>query len=197
MIKAIIFDYGGVLAETGRLRDLFIKEAKRQKKKPEEIVQTLKETWKKARVNEISSRKFWEIMAHSLKMNRHKLRKNCLKRPKIRKAVFMIIGKLKKQYLVGLLSNHIEDWLEERISEYGLNKLFDVIVTSYGSRKAKPDIKIYEEILKKMNVKGKECVYIEDSERNLPPAKKLGIKTVLFKNTKQLKKELVNYGVKL
>lgn len=185
MIKAIIFDYGGVIANTGKLGDFFIKEAKRHKKKPEKIIQTLKETWEKARVNEISSIKFWEIMARSLKMNRHELRKKCLKSPKIRKTLLTVICKLKKQYLVGLLSNHIEDWLEERINKYGLNKLFDVIVTSYGSRKAKPDIKIYEEMLRKLKVKGKECVYIEDVERYLLPAKKLGMKTILFKNTTQ------------
>ena len=66
----------------------------------------------------------------------------------------------------------------------------NVIVTSYYSRKAKPDLEIFNEIIKKLNVKAEECVYIDDLEKNIPPAIQLGMKTILFKDIKQMKKAL-------
>jgi FMN phosphatase YigB (HAD superfamily) len=45
-------------------------------------------------------------------------------------------------------------------------------------------------MLKKLNSKPNECIIIDDEESNLLPAKKLGIKTILFKNPKQLKEQL-------
>jgi putative hydrolase of the HAD superfamily len=50
----------------------------------------------------------------------------------------------------------------------------------------KPELKIYRLTLKKLKVKPEECIFIDDKEKNLKPAKKLGIKTVLAKNPKQV-----------
>jgi putative hydrolase of the HAD superfamily len=98
---------------------------------------------------------------------------------------------------LALLSNQIEDWLEEVIEKYELNKLFDVIITSYNFKIAKPDISIFKETAKKLGVKPEECIYIDDLDKNIPPAKKLGMKTILFKNTKQLVEKLNKLGVNI
>ena len=52
-------------------------------------------------------------------------------------------------------------------------------------------------MLERLKVKANECIYIDDREVNLEPAKKLGMKTILFRNAKQLKKELINYDIKI
>ena len=94
-----------------------------------------------------------------------------------------------------MLSNHIEDWLEELIEKHKLNQIFDSIVTSYNSGMAKTDINIYKKIVNDLDVKSNECIYIDDLEKNLPPAEELGMKTILFKDLEQLKEELKNLGV--
>ena len=45
------------------------------------------------------------------------------------------------------------------------------------------------------NVKADEILFIDNRDYNLEPARKLGIKTILFENNKQLGKELRKYGV--
>ena len=89
-----------------------------------------------------------------------------------------------------MLSNQIEDWLEEIIKKYQLDQIFDVIVTSYKEKIPKPDIEIFKITVERLGVQPETCVYIDDLEKNIPPAKELGMKTILFKNIEQMKKEL-------
>jgi putative hydrolase of the HAD superfamily len=57
---------------------------------------------------------------------------------------------------------------------------------SYEIGIRKPDRKAYELVLKDQDVKGAECVYVDDLEENLIPAGELGMKTILANNPKQV-----------
>jgi len=101
-----------------------------------------------------------------------------------------IAKKLKKNYKLALLSNQIEDWLEEKIKKHQLDKIFDVIVASYKEKIPKPDIEIFKITVERLGIQPEACVYIDDLEKNISPAKELGMKPILFKNIEQMKKEL-------
>jgi len=196
MIKAIIFDYGGVLSTIGHLSPVAKKFSYRFKKDSKEFDKLIHYNWKLARVNKISSDMFWKNTSKYLGMDKEKFRKEFISYYKFRKNAFRLIKKLKKNYKLGLLSNNIKDWLGEIIKHHKLNEIFYVIDTSYKFKIAKPDIRIFKDEIKKLKVKPNECIYIDDLEKNIPPARKLGMKTILFKDVKQLKKELKSYGVK-
>jgi epoxide hydrolase-like predicted phosphatase len=196
MIKAIIFDFGGVLSKKGSFKPLCKKYAKKHNVSYNGFYDVLRDIWFKTRTNKVDSKLFWKECADYLNIDPVKLKKDMMKSDGYNKKTIRLIKKLKKEYKVGLLSNHIEDWLEEIIQKRKLDKLFDVIVTSYGSKLAKPDIKIFKEIVKKLKVKPQECIFIDDIKTNIPPAKKLGMKTILFKNLNQTKKELNKFGIK-
>lgn len=69
------------------------------------------------------------------------------------------------------------------------SKIFNPIITSCEEGTRKPDIKIYKLLLKKLKVKPKEVLFIDDRPWNLPPAEKLGIKTILFLDNKSFLSE--------
>lgn len=197
MIKAIIFDYGGVLSAEASLRSFGAMYAQKFQKNPEDFNTVIIENWIPARVNKIDSRLFWKNLANFLGTDAKLLRKDFMDFFGFREEVFELIKKLKKNgYRLGLLSNTLEDWFEEIIQNRKFNQTFDVIVTSYKSKIAKPDISIYNEIVEKLNVKPDECIYIDDLEKNIPPAKQLGMKTILFTDFENLKKELASLSVK-
>ncbi len=196
MIKAIIFDYGGVLSVEASLLGFGSHYAKKLGADPAEFKELIFDNWFKARVNEISSKEFWENLASFLKTDAETLRKDFVAFFGFNQEVLQLAKELKKNYKVALLSNQIEDWLNQVIEEHGLRQVFDVIVTSYDSRLAKPDIAIFKETVEKLGVKPEECVYIDDMEKNISPAKALGMKAILFKDIKQLKRELNSLGVK-
>ena len=80
---------------------------------------------------------------------------------------------------------------------HDVRDIFDVIVTSYGEKIAKPNKEIYLRVTQKLGVLPEECVFIDDFKRNIIPAKELGIKTILFRNFKQLKEDLSKLGIKI
>lgn len=55
-------------------------------------------------------------------------------------------------------------------------RIFDVVCFEY---ECKPALAVYERLLEILEVPGSECVLVDDMARNLPNARKLGIKTVL------------------
>ncbi len=196
-IKAIIFDYGGVISLHGRIYPFCEKWAIKLNKDLKKFRKMISENWFKASINRVNSKLFWKRLANFLKIDTEIVRAKIMKYMGFRQDVFELVKRLKKNYKVALLSNQIEDWLGEIIKEKNFKEVFDVIVTSYTSKIAKPDIRIFKETVEKLEVKPEECVYIDDLEKNIPPAEKLGMKTILFKNNKQLINDLKKFGVEV
>lgn len=68
-------------------------------------------------------------------------------------------------------------------------------ILSYQDKVIKPDTKIYQLLLKRFGLSAKECVFMDDTEKNLLPAKELGIRTILFRDREQAVSELGKLGV--
>ena len=71
------------------------------------------------------------------------------------------------------------DWAKKIINALGvkkdLNTVFDIIEANYIP---KPKMNSYISLIKKYNIKPKQAIFFEDTERNLKPAFKLGMTTV-------------------
>ncbi len=107
-------------------------------------------------------------------------------------AVVKVVDRLRGKYPLVLFSNlnrmHA-GWSEKKLH---LKKRFDIILFSYQYKTRKPEIKFYRVLLKKVKVRPEECLFIDDNNRNLKPARKLGIKTIQYKNGMNLQKKIEN-----
>jgi len=102
-----------------------------------------------------------------------------------------IIESLKnKGFKLGLLSVHSKEWVDHCEKKFQYHKLFHSVVYSFEVEVCKPDKKSYEHILEKLKVKPEECLFIDDSKKNILSAKEMGITVIHFKNPAQLKKDL-------
>lgn len=61
-------------------------------------------------------------------------------------------------------------------------EFFDGVVVSADIHIVKPDVRIYEHILEKYNLKAEECLFIDDRQDNVEGAEKAGMNAVQFKN---------------
>lgn len=111
---------------------------------------------------------------------------------KLDKQVLRLIQRLKRSYKVAALSN-IENSHKEIVREKGWLKHFDSAILSCDVKTRKPLRKIYKIALKKLNVKPKEDVFIDNLKENVESARKAGMNAILFKNADQLEKELKKY----
>ena len=193
VIKAVIFDYGGVLTQEGIFGPFTKVYAPKYGKDPKELFNVMIENWNETKLEE--SELFWIKCAEYLGISDGAFKKELLDFSGFREDVLELILKLKKNYKIGLLSNQVESWLGHVIKERELDKVFDAIIASYAVGLAKPNPTIYKLIIEKLGVKPEECVFVDDLEKNMPPAQELGMKTILFKDPEQMKQELRALGV--
>ena len=79
-----------------------------------------------------------------------------------------------------LLSTDVSEWSAYITEYYNLDKYFKQKIVSGNVNCRKPDRKIYEITLEQIKKKASECIFIDDSVKNLLPAENMGIDSILF-----------------
>jgi len=100
------------------------------------------------------------------------------------------IDKLHEEYKTALLTNSNATFINPLLKKTGLDKAFDEVVVSSDIGIVKPDPRIYEYALEKLGVKAGEAVFIDDSPARVAGAKAASMKAICYKDFKQMKIEL-------
>jgi epoxide hydrolase-like predicted phosphatase len=79
-----------------------------------------------------------------------------------------------------VLSNSWGTGTYDPYAGYDLEHRFDAVVISDQVGLRKPDPQIYRLCVDKIGISPLECVFVDDTEHNLPAAEQLGMATVLF-----------------
>lgn len=193
MIKAIIFDFGGVVKRTGNscIRDIAFAYGLSQKM----LFQKMKPSFEFFRKGLINENHFWKKLSLNLNKpvpkNKNQLwRKEYEKSFYIYPSIISFVKKLKANgFKTAILSNTIKPHVEV-ITKKGGYKEFPVVVLSCNEGLQKPERKIYLLIVKRLGVKPRNCIFIDNKKENLKPAKKLKMKIVLAKSPKQVIKDV-------
>lgn len=74
--------------------------------------------------------------------------------------------------------------LHRDLAHAGLEQAFDDIVNSSEIGVAKPDVAFFERVMKRLNVKAEQCLFIDDTPRNVEAARTLGIESLLHTSTR-------------
>ena len=84
-------------------------------------------------------------------------------------------------FLLGLISNSSNIEFDPLENNLGLKDIFDALIVSYRVGLLKPDPRIFELALAKLNVRASEVVMVGDTlQDDILPAQKLGMKTLLY-----------------
>lgn len=199
MIKAVLFDVGGVIktnyplskdtAEICGVSDEKVKEIKEERRLKVGIP---------AEKGLISDEDFWVGVSEILGKKLPQTPEECVKIAKKRyienfvfhQEVVDLAKELKEKGIkIAILSNVFE-YSAEVIRQKGGYDNFDPVILSYEVGMAKPEKDIYLYALRKLNLKPEECIFIDDKEENLVPARELGMKTVLAENQEQIVKDV-------
>lgn len=202
-VKAIIFDVGGVL-ELGnpvkvavhghRNLGVHYDISRKLKISIDQWFDSMDSTYALATEGKISRQKTLTTIAKNLGVQTTKLdsliQKYYRKHFKRNKQLFKQASKLKKQgYKIAILS---DQWYfsHDALMTHKSYKQFNPTIVSHDVKMRKPNPKIYKLILKKLKLKPSETIFIDNQKWNIEVAKKLGMKTILFKNNKQTSKEM-------
>ncbi|MEM3781622.1 MAG: HAD family phosphatase [Candidatus Micrarchaeaceae archaeon] len=200
MLKNIIFDVGGVIINYNNnsyyYSPYLTKETGLSKEEIRKRIETrLLQLFEEAR---ISKAEFCRSLAKSLGISQSRVRwaETFEEQARINMQTIETIRMLKRRYVIAYFSNvdysryaHARKMLKPYAS------LFDFKFASCVLRVAKPKARAFRIVLKRMGAKAEETLFIDDSAKNVLGASTAGLKSVLFKDNKQLRKDLHRLGV--
>lgn len=195
MIKAIIFDAGGVLVVVStapknfRLQNMLI-EAGGQKLRDD------------AFSSRISEKVMWQELEKRLNLPKghtKKMQKFILDKSPLDKKVFKLATKLSKKYKTAIISDGIRSIFRRWCKRFGFNKVFPTRILSADIKMTKPYTPIFRYTLRRLNVKPSEALFIDDLAVNVRGAKKAGIAAFRYngKNYSELVSWLKKHGVEV
>lgn len=80
-----------------------------------------------------------------------------------------------RKYILALASSSSMEAIEEMLEDTGLKSYFSILVSGEIFPKSKPDPEIYRYTLKKLGLRKKDCLIIEDSEYGIAAGKAAGV----------------------
>ncbi len=200
MIRAVIFDLGGVYFTNGTTLAIrkFSKVLGVPEKKLLQLFNPMDGYALEYRTGRMSRDDFWGNVTRALnvKYSDYEKLENIWKnsyRPLV--GMQSIVNQVRKRYKVALLSGNVPEVAEYMKKKYRLSKHFDVCVFSFEVGFNKNHPKMFNDVLKKLNVRADECLFIDDKKTYTETARKLGIRTVKFSSVRELKKRLRQIGV--
>lgn len=197
MIKSVIFDMGGVLIDYP-LPEMKAYCAKHLGALPEKLDNAVERFRFDFARGTVSEDEFWERVCSEVGIPKPLIKSlwgDAFRRSYSEKKEMFALARFLRGsgYKIGFLSN-----TEVPAMNYFLEKrydIFDVTVFSCLEGTIKPEREIYEITLNRLGVKPEEAVFIDDREKNIDGAERVGIKGILFKNPEQAKKELASFSV--
>jgi epoxide hydrolase-like predicted phosphatase len=192
-IKAIFFDFGGVILRT-EYQAPRQQLAERFNMEYEDIDKAVfgSPSALRASLGEITEEAHWKEIGKRFKLSGTDLKafeESFFAGDVIDRDFVEYIDSLRPKYHVGLLSNAWSG-LREYITQKKIIPVFDSVTISAEVGAAKPDVKIFQVALDQAGVKAEEAVFVDDFQVNIDACEAIGMKGVLFKSPQDVLKQL-------
>ena len=192
-IHAVLFDYGGVIAEEGfynGLVDLAEKQSLDVHSMPE---QGMKAVYDSGFVlGHGTAADFWALLRKrtGLEGDDGFLTDRIFVGFQIRYWMIELVRRLRaKGYVTGILSDQTH-WLNELDKRDHFFREFDHIYNSYYLGKGKRDPSLFTDVVNDLKLQPAEVLFIDDSEKNVQAARKMGLEAILYVDQERFVSEL-------
>lgn len=199
MIKAVIFDVGGVLIRTHdhQPRRRWEAELGLREWQSEELVFS-GDIGTAAQMGTLTDEQLWSEIGRRLELNPERLarfRAAFWSGDVLDADLIDFIRQLNAHYQTAIVSN-ATDALRRLLQEkHDIADAFDLIVCSAEEGIMKPDPDIYRLTLKRLGRKPQEAVFVDDSPENVSAARQLGMHAIHYQEGLDVKSALAQVGV--
>lgn len=192
-IRAVLFDFGGVLVEEG-FREGLYDLARQQGLDPQVVHQAAYDAIYESGyiIGQGNAEDFWHILrgktgiAGDLDSLVLAIASRFASRPRMR----AVVRTLHRQgYVTAILSDQTE-WLDYLDEQLHLSQDFDKVYNSYHLGKGKRDPSIFDDVVADLGLSPQEVVFVDDDPGNVERAQSRGLKTVLFLDEDQCINEI-------
>ena len=182
MIKAVLFDFDGVLTidKTGSTSiTKFISDSCGI---PLENVKSCYYKFnKQLLLGQTTHQEIWQDFCKALGQDiDYSILLDSFRATRLDEKMIALVQELKKRYLIGMITDNKCDRIRTILEHRSLNQYFDVVAVSACLHSGKDSHSIFEYALNTLNVSASECVFIDNTEKNLVIPKQMGMSTILY-----------------
>lgn len=196
MLKALLFDFGGVLAEEGFQEGLKAI-GKNNGLDPDRFFTLADDLifesgYLTGRADETA---YWNELRERTGIggSNGELREELLKRFVLRPGMIAAVDRLRSRgFLVAMLSDQT-NWLDELDRETFLSRHFDRVFNSFKLHKSKRDASIFQDVCRDLGVKTGEALFIDDNIDHIRRAEGAGLHAIHFTTFDDFEKQLCGF----
>lgn len=193
MIKHIIFDWGNVIEPDSNLEGAKIL-VKKYNVNMIELYNELSKLEPYYSAGE-EGQPFFDHFEKKYNIPRDEL-EVALNAPHYRNKMKELLEELHKKFKLYILSNQMS-YRTTYIKEHEDIHFFDKLFFSSEIMFIKPDARAFQHVLREINAKPEECIFIDDLEKNVDAARELGIDGILFTNIAKLIEDLKSRNIEV
>ncbi|MBN1886860.1 MAG: HAD family phosphatase [Thermoflexales bacterium] len=188
-IKAVIFDFGGVLVRTFDWRARLGWDARLGL--PEGSIYKIvfdSDVAIRASLGQASEDDIWRYAATELGLDDEQLaefRRDFWSGDRVDGELAEFVHNLRPRCKTAILSNAWSGARQVFTEKYGLDQLVAEMIISAEEGLAKPDARIYRLAVERLGVRPEEAVFVDDVEANVEGARAVGMRGVRFETTAQ------------
>lgn len=185
MIKAVIFDFGGVLAEEG-FREGLKAIARSNGLDPDVFFKTGEDLiYETGYVTGMARESdYWKAVRKKTGISGkdNDLREEILRRFTLRQWLIRHVKGLRASGMVTAILSDQTNWLEEIANETNLYDGFDYVFNSFRIKKGKKDPSVFKDVCNAMGLNPSEVIFVDDNPENIKRASSEGLNVIHFKD---------------
>ena len=198
-IRAIILDFGGVIAEEGFQQGLYAIAEKFGLDRKRFFQLANEAVYNSGYVTGTGSEKdYWtEVREHSgIIAPDEELRQEILSRFIPRDWMLETVQSMKQQGLLTAILSDQSDWLDLLDSQYHFFQYFDSVFNSFHLGKTKRDSSVFSETLQELNINAGEALFVDDNIGHIDRAVAKGLQTHHYEGREGFLKKLKELGLR-
>jgi putative hydrolase of the HAD superfamily len=186
MIKALVFDFDGLIVDTESLwfdvyKDVLVEYDCELKLEDFALSIGTKDDVLYERLTKIARKPINRI---EIDRKTHERYQQQMSQLHLREGVYEYLKAAKELGLkIGLASSSSRYWVQGFLEKFNIKEFFEVIKTSDNVKKVKPDPELYLQAIQELGVKPYEALAFEDSKNGLIAATKAGLHCVIVPNS--------------
>lgn len=192
-IKAVLIDFGGVLAEEG-FRDGLCEIAQSQGLDPVEVHQAGMDAVYDTGyiIGRGSEADFWQEMRHrtGIAGDDAALTRQILDRFVLRPGMIAAVRAIRQRGIKVVILSDQTDWLERLDRRDRFYAEFDQVFNSYRIGKGKRDPSAFDDAVRALGIVPEEALFVDDLPGNVERAAARGLQTILFRDEPNFQAEL-------